>query len=186
MGTLKALLDWGGVPLVEHQCAALLDAGFEPVVLVTGHRSDEVRRAAPDGAMVVHNGGWRSGRSSSLEAGAAAIPMDVDGVLVVAVDQPLTRGTLDALRAHAGAPLVQPTDATGRAGHPILIGPDHWPDLRDLRDAPEGLRTLTRRLRAQALKVAVTDPVRWDLNTPEAYRAARRWLDRGPAASSGS
>lgn len=169
----KALLPWRGEPLVAHQVRCLRGAGFDPVVVVTGADGGAVDDAAPDGATVVHNDDWPEGRSVSIEIGAAAIPDAVEAILVVAVDQPLSESVLERLLPHAGAPLVQPVDDEG-AGHPVIVGGEQLEALRALRGEPEGLRSLVRDLRPEGTMVEFDELPHWDLNTPEAYRRARR------------
>ncbi|TNF25763.1 MAG: nucleotidyltransferase family protein, partial [Deltaproteobacteria bacterium] len=70
MGSPKALIDWGGQPLVAHQAAVL--AGLRDVVVVVGAEAERVMGTAPLPAparYVVHPG-WAAGRSTSLEAAA--------------------------------------------------------------------------------------------------------------------
>ena len=43
MGRLKALLPWQGVSLIKHQVASLRAGGVDQVVVVLGHRSDELK-----------------------------------------------------------------------------------------------------------------------------------------------
>jgi CTP:molybdopterin cytidylyltransferase MocA len=81
---------------------------------------------------------------------------------------------LEQLVDHAGQALVQPVDADGRPGHPVILGGQHLSALRDIEQEPEGLRTIVRRLRPEGTMVEVDDLPHWDLNTPEAYREARR------------
>ena len=178
MGELghKALLDWGGRPLVAHQVETLRSAGFAPVVVVTGSEADAVADATPEGAEVVHNAEWQSGRSRSIAAGAEAVPDDVEAVLVVAVDQPVSARVLEQLRPAAGQPVVQPLDEQRGPGHPAILGGDHLGALRRLEEQPQGLRSLVRRLRPRGTMVPVEELPHWDLNTPEAYRRARASL----------
>jgi len=173
----KALIDWGGVPLVQHQCLRLLEANFDPVVVVTGSRGEEVAGALPEDATGrlrrVHNDDWEAGRSGSIEAGAHALPDAVDGVLVVAVDQPLRPEVLNALvGVPPGPPLVLPRGSDGRTGHPILLGRDTWRWLRDCSKLDQGLRDVVTPLRDRATLVDVDVPVRWDINTPADYLRA--------------
>lgn len=177
MGSPKALVDWGGRPLVAHQAATL--AGFRDVAVVVGAEADRVMTAAPLAAparYVVHPG-WAAGRSSSLEAGARALPDDAGAVLVCAVDQPLTARTVDALLAAfdpATHDLAQPL-AGGRPGHPLLLAGRLLAELRRASAHPTGLRDIVRAARPRALLVPVDDPgVHADLNTPEALATARR------------
>ena len=43
MGELKALLPWQGQTLIAHQVSALMDGGVDRVVVVLGHRHEELR-----------------------------------------------------------------------------------------------------------------------------------------------
>ncbi len=169
----KALLPWRGKPLVAHQVHALKSTGFDTVVVVTGANSDAVAGATPDGATLVHNQDWQSGRSGSIKTGAETIPDSARAVLVVAVDQPLSPRILEALIAEAGAPVVQPVDDEHGAGHPVILGGNQLDSLRNIEQEPEGLRSLVRRLRPDGKMVPVADLPHWDLNTPDAYERAR-------------
>jgi CTP:molybdopterin cytidylyltransferase MocA len=168
----KALLPWRGEPLVAHQVHSLQEVGFDTIVVVTGAEREAVGEAVPEGAVVVHNDDWETGRSGSIEAGAAAVPDAAEAILVVAVDQPLSARVLDQIVGHAGAPLVQPADDEG-AGHPVILGGGQLEALRNIRREPEGLRTLVDRVRPEGQMVQVDELPHWDLNTREAYLEAR-------------
>ena len=66
MGAPKPLLDWGGRTLVEYQVEQLREAGADQVIVVLGHRADEVlphvHRA---GAQAIINELYAGGRASS-------------------------------------------------------------------------------------------------------------------------
>ncbi|MBK7725004.1 MAG: NTP transferase domain-containing protein [Dehalococcoidia bacterium] len=44
MGRPKALLDWGGQPLVCYQVRQLQEAGCDEVIVVLGHKADNISR----------------------------------------------------------------------------------------------------------------------------------------------
>jgi CTP:molybdopterin cytidylyltransferase MocA len=168
----KALLDWGGRPLVTHQVECLTDAGFDPIVVVTGAESTSLANAVPPEGRVVHNPDWKVGRSRSIAAGANALPDDADAVLVVAVDQPIEPDVLSRLVEHAGASLVQPADDAG-AGHPVILGGQYLDALRGIEQEEHGLRSIVDRARHDGIMVTFDELPHWDLNTPEAYRSSR-------------
>ena len=91
MGRPKPLLQWRGATLVEHQVSVLLEGGASEVVVVLGHRSEEVipyvERA---GASYVVNERYEEGRTSSIKAGLAAVPAQTEHVVLLGVDQPRT------------------------------------------------------------------------------------------------
>ncbi|PIE17138.1 MAG: 4-diphosphocytidyl-2C-methyl-D-erythritol synthase [Proteobacteria bacterium] len=174
MGRPKACLGWGGRPLVVHQCEVL--AGFAEVVVVVGHAADALRAIPlPPPARFVDNPAWAQGRSTTFEAGARALRTDPRALLVVAVDQPLDGAVVDALLA-----AYDPTQrgyavprCGERRGHPVLIGPTLWPELRHATRHPMGLRGILGAARQERLEVPIESPsIGWNLNTPEGYRAA--------------
>jgi len=169
MGSPKALVPFGGVPLLLHQARVLEAAGVEPIVVVLG--SDAAMIAAQIATWdtrghVVMNDRWQQGRSTSLEAGAAAIGGGFDGLLVVAVDQPLDAEVVRALLAAGPAPEVLIPSFAGRRGHPVVLPGALLSELTRASDHPEGLRDIVRGAAARTVEVA-TPQIHLDLNTPE-------------------
>lgn len=64
---------------------------------------------------------------SSLRAGLAALPADVEAVIVLPVDMPgLTAEAVRRVRAHAAPTALAAATFHGRRGHPVLFGRAHW------------------------------------------------------------
>ena len=151
MGRPKALLPWGGVPLVRHQVDLLASQpAVDPVIVVVGGLLDEVQATLDSTpARMVTNPRFRDGRATSLAAGARALKGRPTSVLVVNVDQPLADDLLDPLikawRAHPNA-LLRPTFA-GRGGHPLIVPADVAPELEPVTEATQGLRAVVTRHR---------------------------------------
>ena len=180
MGESKALLDWGGRPLVAAQVAALAAAGCDPVIVVLGSQAGAVRRALPRGARWTINGAWREGRAGSIRAGARAVPRHAERVVVASVDQPCSasavRALVEALGANREAKIAVPRHG-GRNGHPPVFDAALLPELRRASERGEGLREVRRRWRERTIFVEVEDAgVLLNLNTLEDYRRA---LGRG-------
>ena len=176
MGESKALLDWGGRPLVAAQVGALAAAGCDPVIVVLGSQAGAVRRALPHGVRWTINGAWRAGRAGSIRAGARAAPRHVERVVVASVDQPCSasavRRTIEALEADREARIAVPRH-DGRNGHPPVFDAALLPELRRATERGEGLREVRRRWRERTIFVEVGDAgVLLNLNTPEDYRRA--------------
>jgi molybdenum cofactor cytidylyltransferase len=182
MGRPKQLLDWDGQPLVAWQARQLHDAGAGLVVVVLGHRAEDIRPAVPDPATVVVNDAYEQGRATSLRCGAEALPDDVEAVLVLSVDQPrpawLTRRLIERWRN--GHPMVvSPRFETG-FGHPILLHGSLLPELRQVSDETLGLRAVIDRHLAEAVSVGIAvQTVDVDLNTPADYDSALASYRRG-------
>jgi CTP:molybdopterin cytidylyltransferase MocA/HD superfamily phosphodiesterase len=178
MGGLKPLADLGGRALLARAVDTFAWIGVEDVVVVTGHRGDEVAVAAEAlGARPVLNSGFDAGMYSSVRTGVAAVA-EGRRFFLLPVDCPLVRaetaGRLARAGAAADAEVVVP-ECAGEAGHPPLLGPG----LREaiLRTEPAGgLRELLAGRRQPALRVAVDDPgVLHDADVPgdlERLRAA--------------
>ena len=183
MGESKALLDWGGRPLVAAQVAALAAAGCDPVIVVLGSQAGAVRRALPRGARWTINGAWRQGRAGSIRAGARAVPRHAERVVVASVDQPCSAAAVgalvEALGANREARIAVPRHG-GRNGHPPVFDAALLPELRRASERGEGLREVRRRWRERTIFVEVGDAgVLLNLNTAEDYRRA---LGRGVRA----
>ena len=181
-GSPKPLIRWGAVSLVAHQVQTLAAvAGVGEVLVVTGHRADDVR-AALDGlpARTVHNANYAQGRASSVACAARALPADCAGILLANVDQPLHPGALaDLVAGWRTAPgdIVRPLHGE-RHGHPVIFPGDLRAELAAVNDATEGPRAVVRRHPARLRDAPTTYPhVLLNLNTRAAYDAARAAFD---------
>jgi molybdenum cofactor cytidylyltransferase len=174
MGELKPLLSLGGRTLLERAVAVFTSVGIDDVVVVTGHRGDEVAAVAGAlGARPVANPRYDDGMYTSVQTGAAAVAED-RRFFLLPVDCPLVRpetaGRVARAGAAAGAEVALPAHA-GRTGHPPLLAPV----LRAAILAAEpagGLRELLAG-RPQ-LRVEVDDPgVLHDVDTRADFEALR-------------
>ena len=187
MGALKALLPWAGeLPLIEYQVRQLGESGVERLIVVLGHRSDEVRRHIPAGSamLLLENPDYHSGKVSSILAGARACRTDAH-LLILGVDQPRPAALVrQVVKAHLDSDTRggQPDGARvsiagyeGRRGHPVIFSPALREALLAIREETEGLRSILR-AHADAIQVVETgDPLALvNLNTPEDYARARQ------------
>ena len=112
-GRSKAVLQLGGVSLVERAVRTLLDAGVERVVVVVGYQPEAVaraaRREAPDRVDVVYASNWAEGNGSSLAAAEQAVAGE-RLFAVLCADHLFAEGAVDGfLRAGEPSVLVDPT-----------------------------------------------------------------------------
>ena len=182
MGQLKALLPWQGTTLLSHQLAALDAAGVDRIMVVLGHRAAELQEvlrgekaARPNVAWVV-NPDYLQGKTTSLKAGLRALsPPNPQTLLLLNVDQPRRAETLDYLRRQhrdAAARITIPT-YQGKGGHPVLLDAALMYELLVITEETQGLRAVMQRHQDFIQRVEMATPeVRWDLNTPDQYRAA--------------
>ncbi|MDQ1599841.1 MAG: hypothetical protein QOD68_1315, partial [Actinomycetota bacterium] len=128
-GGPKALVELDGERLVDRAVRVLGEGGVTSRYVVQGAAD----LTGLSGAELVDNPDWAEGMGSSLRVGLAAMPAVVAAVLVVPVDQPgltpaAVRRVIDAAGDDLRSALVVATYAD-RAGHPVLLGRDHWPDV---------------------------------------------------------
>lgn len=184
MHRMKALLDWGGKGLLQHQLDAL--AGVGEVVAVLGHRGAVIGSTLTlhGNTRLVQHDGWAEGRSSSLKAGFAALAGTPEAVLVTGVDQPIAPGVVKALCAAmpTGTAIMVPC-YEGRRGHPVIFSGDLLGELSAITEAGEGLREVMNRHASAIVELRVNSPeVLYDFNEPDVYYAARKpELDRAIA-----
>lgn len=80
----------GGKRLAQHAIDALVDAGVDEVLVVTGHDADAVENAIslPDHGRLVRNAAYRDGQATSLAAAFHAVAEDSEATVVLMGDQP--------------------------------------------------------------------------------------------------
>ncbi|EJW11639.1 putative MobA-related protein [Rhodovulum sp. PH10] len=186
-GPNKLLAEIGGRPMVRIAVETALRSKAAPVVVVTGHQEREVR-AALAGLPVAfaHNPDFAEGLSTSVKAGIAAVPADVDGAIVSLGDMPqIDPGLIDRLLAafdpEKGALIVIPTVA-GKRGNPVVWARRFFADLAGLT-GDVGARNLVAAYQEAVAEVPVDGAaVFTDVDTPDALEAVRAGAG-GPAES---
>jgi molybdenum cofactor cytidylyltransferase len=199
MGTAKALLDWGGRPLLSHQIEALQESVVAECLVVLGREAERLLPwvrppvVQPPAALPAARSGWKArpvinprhaeGRSASIRAGLAALTGSPAAVLIAGVDQPLGAGLIDALieaaaaegwgTAAPGRPIIVPA-CRGRRGHPPLFSATLLPELREVREETEGLKAVIRREPGRVREMPWDDEaILLNLNTPVDLRQAQ-------------
>ncbi len=88
-GRTKQLADLEGTALVRRAIDALQRSPVDEIVVVVGHRGDDVaEEIRKTRSKVVFNENYVEGVGSSLRAGVAALSRDADAALVCLADQP--------------------------------------------------------------------------------------------------
>ncbi len=184
-GAPKQLLPLGDRPVLQHVLDAVAEAGLVDVVLVLGHRAEDIAGAivAPPGTRMVVNPCHADGQSTSLRAGLDALSPIARSALVLLGDQPGIRP--DAMRAviarhAAGGAAVVRAAYGGRASHPVLLDRVMWPAVENLR-GDAGARALIAAHPGRVELVEVGGDPPDDIDTPEDLaRVAAGW-GRPPA-----
>ncbi|MEJ2661528.1 MAG: NTP transferase domain-containing protein [Desulfobacteraceae bacterium] len=179
MGRFKPLLPLGDHRTIERVVRMFQDAGIDEILVVVGHRGDDIRRVVdPLNVVCVENPDYAEGMFTSVLAGVRALPEQCRAFFMHPVDIPMVRWQTVRRLAETGknssAVVLYPT-FDGRRGHPTLIrsclGPQilQWSGMGGLRSFLQGHET-------DSLELPVADEaVLMDLDTPGDYR---RMMDR--------
>ncbi|WP_428030491.1 XdhC family protein [Ancylobacter sp.] len=133
----KLTVPVGGVPLVRRVVETALAARARPVIVVIGHEGEAVRAAlAGLDVTFATNQDFAQGLSTSLRTGVAALPKEVERVVVLLGDMPMVEPALidrvaDALDP-ARSRLAAVPVAGGRHGNPVALARPLFPALMTL------------------------------------------------------
>ena len=178
MGQSKVLLPWGRGTVLEQILRQLIQARVRDLVVVTGHRAEDVAQVAANyEATAAFNPAYAQGEMlSSVQAGLRALPSHISAALIVLGDQPRIQpavvSALLAAYAEGKGDIIAPS-FQHRRGHPILIDRRFWPELLALVDGAP--RDVINQHADRVYYVNVTtDSVLRDMDTPADYEDERR------------
>jgi molybdenum cofactor cytidylyltransferase len=181
-GPNKLLETIGGRPLVRIAVDEALASRARPVIVVTGHQRDRVEAALKGlSVKLVHNPSFADGLSTSVKAGLAAVPEDVDGAIVCLGDMPQVNTALidkliGAFDPERGALVVVPV-FDGKRGNPVVWSRRFFAELAAL-EGDVGARHLIGRYPEAVTEVPVTDTAALiDVDTPEALQKVKAELE---------
>ena len=169
-GATKQLVPVGGKPLAQHAVDALIHAGVDELVLVTGH--DAVRVAGglelPPDARVVYNAAFREGQATSLAAALHALDDQSEAAVVLMADQPgVTAEVVRALVARFRATRKQVVRAMYEDGPgPSLLSREIYAEAGHLH-GDVGARMLIASHPGWVEEVSFEGPAPRDVDTPE-------------------
>jgi molybdenum cofactor cytidylyltransferase len=180
-----------GEPMVTRVARRLLASRARPIIAVLGNRADEIDAALghlPVGR--VRNPDFADGLSTSLKRGLAALPEDLDAVLVCLGDMPLISGRhLDRLIAAfnplEGRAIIVPT-RHGKRGNPVLWARRFFAEMAQI-SGDVGARHLIGEHAEFVAEVEMDDDaVLVDIDTPEALAALQARAERVAVPAGGT
>jgi molybdenum cofactor cytidylyltransferase len=148
MGFNKLLLTMRGETLLHRAARQALEGGLQPLVVVLGHEAEKARAAlARLDCQPVVNPDWTAGQPSSVAAGIAALPADVDAAMILLADMPfvspaIVRGLVDR-RAASGARLVV-SRYGGVQAPPAIYERSLFAELSNMSDGRCGREVIAR------------------------------------------
>jgi molybdenum cofactor cytidylyltransferase len=172
MGAFKPLLPFGNKTVIECCIDYLRDGGVETIVVVVGHREDEIRQGV-SGVTFATNPDPDSEMGASVACGIRELPETAAATLIALVDHPaVPPDVVTTLIAcwQAGSFIVVPT-WQNRGGHPVLVDLSFRPELLNLPSSG-GLRALFQAHQTEVKRIPVSSPfIARDMDTWDDYRA---------------
>jgi molybdenum cofactor cytidylyltransferase len=182
MGAFKPLLPFGNKTVIESCIDYLREGGVEEIVVVVGHRADDIREQVSR-VKFAPNPDPGSPMGASIAAGVRELPETAQATLIALVDHPAVPPAVVSTLLESwksGARLVIPTWAN-RGGHPVLVDLSFRTELLNL---PEngGLRALFDAHRNEVTRVPVASPfIARDMDTWDDYTSLHLEVTGRPA-----
>ena len=168
-----------GTPMVARTAQRLLSSRARPIVAVLGNQADAIDRALGKLPVErVRNPAFAEGLSTSLKCGLAALPNDIDGVVVCLGDMPLITGRdidrlIAAFNPLEGRAIIVPT-RRGKRGNPVLWARRFFAEMAELA-GDVGAKHLIGEHAELVCEVEMdTDGVLVDIDTPGGARRISR------------
>jgi CTP:molybdopterin cytidylyltransferase MocA len=190
MGAFKPLLPFGDSTVIESCIGYLRQGGIDEIVVVVGHRSEEIKHQLKDaGLTFVTNPDPASEMSASIAHGVQHLSASVRATLIALTDQPAIPSSVIPLLVaewRTGQRIIKP-EFEGRGGHPVLIDLAFAKELLHL-DPEGGLKQFFRAHEKEVRRIPVESPlVARDMDTWDDYLALHREIfGFGPKLSSGA
>jgi molybdenum cofactor cytidylyltransferase len=177
-GPNKLLAEIDGLPMVARVAQRLLASRARPIVAVLGNQAEAVDAALGKLPVErVRNPDFAAGLSTSLKRGIAALPDDLEGVVVCLGDMPLISGRhmdrlIAAFNPIEGRMIIVPT-RRGKRGNPVLWSKRFFAEMAGLA-GDVGAKHLIGEYAELVAEVEMDDDaVLVDIDTPEALEALR-------------
>jgi molybdenum cofactor cytidylyltransferase len=178
----KLLLDFRGKPLVRHTVEQLLRSSVDEIWLVTGFEGKKVAKAVEGMAVkIIHNPRFESGMSSSVKAGVAALPHEIEAFMICLSDMPLLEpeeydwliGKYRESLKTGLRPIVLPASGEG-PGNPVIFHASYREEVMMMEDGPYGCKPVVRRNEENRRSfLPPSDHFFLDMDRPEDYQRIR-------------
>lgn len=190
-GEHKLLLPIAGEPAVRRTVSALVTAGPEEIVVVTGFRGRAVMEAL-DGLPVrfQSNPRYQEGQMTSVAAGVAALAAPCNVVLICLADQVLLTG--DDYRELVDAFAVMPYGSilvpafNGQRGNPVIFSVSYAAEVISGHINPGCRKLIAEHPDEVFIHEAAHARYTTDMDTPEDYSRILKFLNKitNPIANS--
>jgi molybdenum cofactor cytidylyltransferase len=172
----KLLMNLHGTPMVARTVATIAASPAKPIVVVTGHEAHAIQVALKSEPVTFAlNPRFADGMSTSLKVGLAALPDDIDGVLICLADMPAVTATdiaklIAAFNPTEGRAIIVPTHQ-GKRGNPVLFAQGFIDEMRQV-EGDAGARTVLSAHADAVYEVEMPNAgILADADTPLAFAA---------------
>jgi molybdenum cofactor cytidylyltransferase len=178
-GPNKLLAEVDGAPMVAYVARRLLASRARPIIAVLGNQADAVDAALGKLPVErVRNPEFAGGLSTSLQRGIAALPPDLEGVLICLGDMPLISGRhidrlIAAFNPLEGRAIIVPT-RRGKRGNPVLWSKRFFPEMAEIAGDVGAKHLIGEHAELVAEVEMDDDAILVDIDTPEALEALRQ------------
>ena len=177
MGEFKPLLPIGGKTLIESAVGSLLDSGVGEVVVVTGHRAEDIEAllAGRPEIRLVRNPNFMQGMFTSVKAGVRAMDDRFSAFLMMPGDYPNVNPETVGLLCREyreKSPLAVLPSHNGKTGHPALFSLRLKDEILK-SDPPRGMKSILQNHQSEISIIETGDPgILLDLDNKEDYERA--------------
>ncbi len=133
LGEPKQLLEWKGKPFIRAVALNAIEAGLDPVIIVTGAFSEKTSASVQDlPVKILYNENWMEGQSTSVKIGLKGLEKNSGAAVFLLVDQPQISPTLirKLVETHSiSTEAIIATLVDGQRGNPVLFDNRTFEDL---------------------------------------------------------
>lgn len=181
MKAFKPMLPFGDSTISLHIVSVLEKLGIAPIVVVTGHRAEELQKhLSQTSVRFVKNEHYRTTQMfDSVKLGIREISGECDRVLMMPMDIPAIMMETFRQILMIDADIVR-TVYKGQPEHPIILRSEVAQQLCEYT-GEGGLRGAMEHSEFSITNVEVEDEaVCWDVDTPQEYQELLKWnYERG-------
>ena len=175
----KLLLPYGQGTVLSHVLGQINQAAINDIYVITGHEKDLVEQEVRKyNGVAIYNDLYEEGLSTSVKAGIAALPKDIDAVMIILGDMPnmsadILRKIMAAYNLAQGQSIIIPTH-NGKRGNPILWDADFFGDF-DRLQGDMGAKILLNDYPEYITELEIeSDAIFLDIDTIEAYEGLKK------------
>ncbi|MEZ5648875.1 MAG: molybdopterin-binding/glycosyltransferase family 2 protein [Alphaproteobacteria bacterium] len=180
-GQNKLLEHLHGMPIIVHTLRHVLQAKVTPVVVVLGQDAADIAAVIENARLphviIVSCPYYFKGLSQSLKTALAALPSQLDGVVICLGDMPFVQSSdinhlIEAFNPKEGHHIILPVHQ-GQRGNPVLLGKKFFTEIKAL-SGDSGARHIIANHKESLIEVEIShDGVNTDIDTSADLLKAR-------------